>query len=89
MWNFIPKCQFLPFRVCFISGSRAFDSFFVELGAATHQLPGATISQISSAQQQVHIGSLFFYEVDNGLQGVVGIHAQQSAAARLTEMGIS
>jgi hypothetical protein len=34
MWSFIPKCQFLPLRVCFISGSRAALAFFVELGAA-------------------------------------------------------
>ncbi len=34
MWSFIPKCQFFPFRVCFISGSRLFVAFFVELGAA-------------------------------------------------------
>lgn len=33
MWNFMPKCQFLPFPVCFISGSRDIVTFFVELGA--------------------------------------------------------
>ena len=32
--NFIPKYQVFPLRVCFISGSRAWAAFFVELGAA-------------------------------------------------------
>src|SRR4029077_12507478 len=34
MCSFIPKCQFLPLRVCFISGSRVALAFLVELGAA-------------------------------------------------------
>jgi hypothetical protein len=34
MCSFIPKCQFLPFLVCFISGSRVAVAFLVELGAA-------------------------------------------------------
>jgi hypothetical protein len=32
--SFIPKYQVFPLRVCFISGSRAWAAFFVELGAA-------------------------------------------------------
>ena len=32
--SFIPKCHAFPLRVCFISGSRAWAAFFVELGAA-------------------------------------------------------
>src|SRR5580698_8421348 len=34
MCSFIPKYQFLPLRVCFISGSRLALAFLVELGAA-------------------------------------------------------
>src|SRR5271167_4779245 len=34
MCSFIPKCQFLPLWVCFISGSRVALAFLVELGAA-------------------------------------------------------
>jgi hypothetical protein len=30
----MPKCQFPPLRVCFISGSRVLLAFLVELGAA-------------------------------------------------------
>ena len=32
--SFIPKYHVFPLRVCFISGSRAWAAFFVELGAA-------------------------------------------------------
>ncbi len=32
MWSFIAKCQLPHFFVCFISGSRVFVAFFVELG---------------------------------------------------------
>lgn len=32
-WHFIPKYHWVPFLVDFISGSRCFDSFFVEVGA--------------------------------------------------------
>ena len=34
MCSFIPKSQFLPFLVCFVSGSRVAVAFLVELGAA-------------------------------------------------------
>jgi hypothetical protein len=34
MCSFIPKCQFLSLRVCFISESRVALAFLVELGAA-------------------------------------------------------
>jgi hypothetical protein len=36
----------------------------------------ATIRQISGTQQQINVRSLFLNQIDDGLQRVVGIHAQ-------------
>ena len=48
----------------------------------------ATIRQVSGTQQQINDRALFLNQIDDGLQRVVGIHAQQSASAQTTEVRI-
>src|SRR2546421_11153269 len=60
MCSFIPKCQFLPLRVCFISGSRVALAFLVELGAAmmvaSTMVPARSNSRCSSSSHRSEDG---------------------------------
>src|ERR1700688_2405974 len=59
MCSFIPKCQFLPLRVCFISGSRVALAFLVELGAAmmvaSTMVPERSNSRRSSSNPAIEL----------------------------------